>query len=239
MKMQLHIMAVDCCEHVIDSLANLPAAKLTTVASKDHPRVYNSDLPVDLIVIGLPRYPMRRLFISELRRVYPHVPVLILRRVQVNRGLEDFIRGEFVLSDTSHNESDLEIVRSLRTVLPIQPCLHVHKGRNYDTVRDLIRVLSENYRKPDLELSDVARKLGVSPSQLSRVLNQQVGISFRHLLRNMRLEEAKRMLASGKYSIKEVAASVGFSDSHYFSRSFKELTGLSATEYRAQDAIFG
>jgi AraC-like DNA-binding protein len=232
-------MAVDCCEHVIGSLANLPAAKLTSVASKDHPRVQDSDLPIDLIVIGVPRYPMRRLFISELRRAYPQVPVLILRRVQVNGELENFVRGEFVLSDTSDNESDLEIVRSLRTVLPIQPCLHVHKDRNYDTVRDVLRVLSENYRKPDLELADVARKLRLTPSQLSRVLNQQVGISFRQLLRSMRLEEAKRMLASGKYSIKEVAASVGFSDSHYFSRSFKELTGLSATEYRAQDAIFG
>lgn len=232
-------MAVDCCEHIVESLSDLPAATLTTVASKDHPRVQESDLPVDLIVIGVPRYPMRRLFISELRRVYPYVPVLILRRVAVDSGLEDFVRGEFVLSDRSHNESDLEIVRSLRTVLPIKPCLHVHKGQNYDTVRDVIRVLSENFRKPDLELADVARKLGLSPSQLSRVLNQQVGTSFRQLLRNVRLEEAKRMLASGKYSVKEVAASVGFSDSHYFSRSFKELTGLSATEYRAQDAIFG
>ena len=238
--MQLHIMAVDCCEHVIASLSKLPAAKLTTVAAKDSPHVQHSDPPIDLIVIGVPRYPMRRPFISELRRVYASVPVLILRRIAVDNGeLEDFVRGEFVLSETSHDERDLEIVRALRTVLPIRQCSHVHKGRNYDTVRDLLRVLSQNYRKPDLELAEVARKLGLSPSHLSRVLNQQVGISFRQLLRNMRLEEAKRMLASDKYSIKEVAASVGFSDSHYFSRSFKELTGLSATEYRAQDAIFG
>ncbi len=47
------------------------------------------------------------------------------------------------------------------------------------------------------------------------------------------------MLASQQYSVKQVAARVGFSDSHYFSRSFRELTGLSASEYRAQDVIFG
>ena len=42
-----------------------------------------------------------------------------------------------------------------------------------------------------------------------------------------RIEEAKRMLASRHYSVKEVAERVGFSDCHYFSRSFKELTGQS------------
>ena len=46
------------------------------------------------------------------------------------------------------------------------------------------------------------------------------------------------MLTSRRYSVKEVAARVGFSDSHYFSRSFKELVGLSATEYRSNTAIF-
>ena len=45
------------------------------------------------------------------------------------------------------------------------------------------------------------------------------------------------MLASRRYSVKEVAARVGFSDSHYFSRSFKEITGLSASEYQSQDAV--
>lgn len=99
---------------------------------------------------------------------------------------------------------------------------------------DLRRVL-----RPDLDLARVARELPISPAYLSRILNQQVGVSFRQLLRNTRIEEAKRMLASQQYSVKEIAAKVGFSDSHYFSRSFKEQTGFSATDYRSQDGIFG
>jgi len=35
--------------------------------------------------------------------------------------------------------------------------------------------------------------------------------------------------------VKEVAVKVGFADSHYFSRTFKELTGQSASEYRSRD----
>ena len=231
-------MAIDCCEHVLATLENVPTARLTSVGSKDKTR-YTSSTQVDLIVIGLSRYPVRRLFLSQLRRVYPRVPFLILRRSEDNHNAGESIRGEFVLSEKPAEKSDLEIVHSLRKLLPIEPCPHIHRGQNYETVREVVKVISEKFADPSLDLLVVARELPMSATQLSRILNQQVGISFRQLLRQTRIEEAKRMLASREYSVKEVAARVGFSDSHYFSRSFKELTGISASEYRAQDPIFG
>ncbi len=238
--MQLHIMAVDCCQHVLGELGNLPSSTLIAVASREKGRFGGNGHDIDLIVIGVSKYPVRRLFISQLRRIYPNVPVLILRRLEKSLGTdEDTIRGEFILSDDKTHRHDLETVRSLRGVLPLQPCVHMERGFNYDTVREVIRVISENYSNPDLDLARVAHALPMSPALLSRILNQQVGVSFRQLLRHTRIEEAKRMLASRRYSVKEVASRVGFVDSHYFSRSFKELTGLSASEYRTQDAIFG
>ena len=230
-------MAIDCCEHVLEALVNVPSARLTAVASRDKSRSVASD--VDLIVIGVSRYPVRRLFISQLRVIYPGVPMLILRRLEADQVVQETVRGEFILSEDPGDKGDLEIVRSLRKVLPIQSCVHVHREFNYDTVRQVLRVISENYIDPDLDLERVARELAVSSAYLSRILNQQVGVNFRRLLRQIRIEEAKRMLASRQFSVKEVAARVGFSDSHYFSRSFRELTGLSASEYRSQDPIFG
>lgn len=232
-------MAIDCCEHILDALSNVPASRLTAVASKDKSRSNAASHDVDLIVIGVARYPVRRLFISQLRRIYPSVPVMILRRLENGQGLRDAIRSEFILSEEPGNKSDVEIVRSLRKVLPIPQCEHVHRDHNYDTVREVMRVIAENYSDPNLDLQRVARELAVSPAVLSRVLNQQVGISFRQLLGTTRIEEAKRMLVTRQYSVKEVAARVGFSDSHYFSRTFRKQTGMSASEYHAQDPIFG
>jgi AraC-like DNA-binding protein len=54
----------------------------------------------------------------------------------------------------------------------------------------------------------------------------------------MRIEEAKRILASRQFTVKEVAARVGFSDSHYFSRSFRESTGLKARDYQTRTGLF-
>jgi AraC-like DNA-binding protein len=230
----LHIMAVDCCEHTLAALASVPSSHLTAVASTNNASIAQHDQSIDLIIIGVARYPVRRLFISQLRRIYRHVPLLILRRDEDVSAPDTAgcIRGEFILSDQHHTE-DCEIVKALRQVLPLPACAHTHKGEHYDVVGKAMRVITEKYTDPELDLPCVARELPMSPTHLSRLLNQKVGVSFRQLLRQMRIEEAKRMLASRRYSVKEVALRVGFSNSHYFSRSFKEVTGQSASQYRS------
>lgn len=234
---QFHIMAIDCCEHTLELLRSAPSSSLTSIQTKGNANSLDRNGRIDFIVIGVPHYPVRRPFISRLREVYPDVPILILRREQKRDDTEDIVRGEFLLSDRGKDD-DLRIVRSIRSLLPLHPCDHLHKKSNYETVRDVIRMISENYSDFDLSLEKVARSLSLSPAQLSRILNQDVGVSFRHLLRQTRIEEAKHLLASRRYSIKEVALRVGFSDSHYFSRTFKALTGQSASEYRMKDAVF-
>jgi AraC-like DNA-binding protein len=237
----LHIITVDCCNHMLAALGNLPFSRFTPMSSSETGNdIRANNHEVDLIVIGVASFPVRRLFISQLRRVYPHTPVLILRREEVYLSAgnkREYIRGEFLISD-KHRARDYKIIEQLRAILPLQSCQHTHKGRNYDIVREVVRVIVEKYPDPDLNLGMVARQITMSPARLSRILNKQVGVSFRQLLRQTRIEEAKRMLALRHYSVKEVAAKVGFSDSHYFSRSFKELTGLNASEYRPQDAFF-
>jgi AraC-like DNA-binding protein len=229
-------MAVDCCEHTLTLLRNTPATRLTRIRTKGNATNIHQNGGIDLIVIGAPRYPVRRPFISRLRELYPDVPILILRHAERADDNEDIVRGEFLLSD-SGKDDDLRLVRSIRSLMPLKSCGHMHKTANYDTVRDLIRILSENYSDPDLSLDKVAKLLDLSASHLSRILNHDVGVSFRRLLRQTRIEEAKHLLASKRYSIKEVALRVGFIDSHYFSRTFKALTGQKPSAYSLKDAV--
>ena len=235
----VHVVAIDCCEHILAALGDLPSARLTATRSRGDTEIEESCDTPHLLAVGAARYPVRRLFISHLRRVYPEAPLLIFRREDADPPASvACIRGEFVLSDAVRAH-DLEIVAALCDVLPLAPCEHAQKGGDYDTVREVVRVITERYTDPKLDLHHVARALPMSPARLSRVLNQQVGISFRQLLRHTRIEEAKRMLATRRYSVKEVAARVGFTDSHYFSRSFKQLTGGNASEYCSHNALFG
>jgi AraC-like DNA-binding protein len=232
-KEKLNVMAIDVCEHVTAMIRNTPCAQVTSVETRGNGVLLDRDDEIDFIVIGAPKFPVRRPFISQLREAYADVPILILRRVEVKNGDGEIIRGEFVLSDQPH-KNDLELVDAVRKLFPIKPCQHTDRELNFDTVRNVMRIIAENYADPDLDLEKVAGSLPISPVQLSHILNQEVGVSFRHLLRHTRIEEAKRLLASHRYSVKEVAVRVGFADSHYFSRTFKELTGQSATEYRSR-----
>jgi AraC-like DNA-binding protein len=229
----LNVMAIDCCEHIIATIRKTPCARVTSIETRDNGTVDHRHDEIDFIIICAPKYPVRRPFISQLREAYTDVPILILRRVEVKNGGGEIIRGEFVLSDQPHKD-DLELVKAVRQIFPLRPCQHTHKEVNFDTVRNVMRIIADNYGDPDLDLEKVAKSLPLSPVQLSHILNQEVGVSFRHLLRHTRIEEAKRLLASHRYSVKEVAVRVGFADSHYFSRTFKELTGQSASEYRSR-----
>jgi AraC-like DNA-binding protein len=231
------IMAIDCCEHTIAALERVQYSHITSVTSEQNRQISQANDNINLIVIGVSRLPIRRLFISQLRRIYPAVPMLILRRENLSPTVgEECIRGEFILSDQGSID-DLEVVGNTRKILPLTLCNHILHSNHYDIIRAVISVIVEKYSDPDLDLKRVANELPLSAKKLSRILNQEVGVSFRQLLRNTRIEEAKRMLAARDYSVKEVAARVGFSDSHYFSHSFKELTGLTASEFRSHNPL--
>jgi AraC-like DNA-binding protein len=234
---RINIMAVDCCEHVLRVLKNVLTSDLTVVPGREVSDVRLTQA-INLIAIGIATYPVRRLFVSQLRRIYSDVPVLVLRRELAN---SDFaaasIRAEFLLSDKGNTETEFELIAAVRRVMPFEACEHLMQGQYYDTVRSLVQFLTEQFGDPELDLTKVARELEISPKQLSLILNREVGVSFPNLLRNLRIEEAKRMLQTRKYSVKEVAARVGFTDSHYFSRTFKEVTGQPAGEFRETASI--
>jgi AraC-like DNA-binding protein len=183
---------------------------------------------------------VRRLFLSRLRRFFPTPPILVLRKEAKNlESDEEILRGEFLLTD-HRGDSDLSIVHTAREVLPMPPCEHSESDKNFELVRDVTRVLADNFPDAELDLEQVADELAVPSSRLSRILNREVHISFRQMLRQVRIEEAKRLLLTSKLSIKEISARVGFSDSHYFSRIFKEMTGSTPSEYSvaSQELIY-
>jgi YesN/AraC family two-component response regulator len=228
----LRIFAIDCCPHVVKALSEAPNAQLISVSSQDNEKLTPAGEKISLIVVGISRFPVRRMFISELRRMYPETPMLLLRKQHLEGAGDktEEVMGEFLLSSQA-TERDLETIRSVRALLPIDPCSCMEKPQNSEIVKDAIKVIASQFSDADLNLEKVADQLPVSAAQLSRILNHEVGISFRQLLQQTRIEEAKRMLSTHKYSIKQVAYSVGFSDSHYFSRCFKKVTGYKASEF--------
>ncbi len=88
------------------------------------------------------------------------------------------------------------------------------------------------YYKEDFSLQDLADMMKISPTYLSRLLKNEIGVSFIEYLTQVRVEKAIQMMSDPTMKLYEVAEKVGYSNQHYFSTTFKKAVGLSPAEYR-------
>ncbi len=79
----------------------------------------------------------------------------------------------------------------------------------------------------------LARLANLSYSQFFREFKRRTGQSPQRYIEEQRISYARRLLASVRLSVKEVALQTGFQNQLYFSRRFQKATGLSPSQYRA------
>ncbi|WP_245600144.1 helix-turn-helix domain-containing protein [Paenibacillus harenae] len=94
-----------------------------------------------------------------------------------------------------------------------------------------VEMIEQDYAK-DLSLHSVAEQLKLNPAYISRLFKQITGDTFVDYLKEVRLERSKELLLGGGTKIGEVGRLVGYSNSYYFIKVFKERTGLTPGEYR-------
>jgi YesN/AraC family two-component response regulator len=98
-------------------------------------------------------------------------------------------------------------------------------------VKRAVAYLHQNFSRP-LARWEIADGIGVSEDYLSRLFKREVGISPWEYLNRYRVYQAKEMLRQSMDSVSEIAGRVGFADSAYFSRVFRQITGVSPSAYR-------
>jgi AraC-like DNA-binding protein len=82
-------------------------------------------------------------------------------------------------------------------------------------------------------VSELATLTHFDPAYLSRLFYRFVGESPHDMLTRLKMNEAAAHLIGGRYTVKEVAAHVGFSDPYHFSRVFKKHHGIPPARFQA------
>ncbi|WP_312642148.1 AraC family transcriptional regulator [Hydrogenoanaerobacterium sp.] len=85
-------------------------------------------------------------------------------------------------------------------------------------------------------IEELADRLGVTKHHLIREFSQHMRVPPGKYLSEVRLENAKLLLQSGKYTLEIVADMVGFAGANYFCKVFKKSNGMTPTEY-AQSTV--
>ncbi|WP_209121923.1 helix-turn-helix domain-containing protein [Alkalihalobacillus sp. BA299] len=104
-----------------------------------------------------------------------------------------------------------------------------------DVVEQALSYMELNYYDSTLSLQTVAEYIERSPTYFSHLLAKKLNVSFRQQLTSIRIREAKRLLLETTLSIQEIAEQTGFSQANYFSRIFKEQTGVTPRKYRLNE----
>ena len=86
---------------------------------------------------------------------------------------------------------------------------------------------------------ELAESLGVSQEYLCYLFNKNIGETFSKFVKNYRIETAKKLLLNG-YPKEELPYHVGFSDPKYFNKVFREIAGMSVSDFleeKSQDEV--
>jgi AraC-like DNA-binding protein len=85
----------------------------------------------------------------------------------------------------------------------------------------------------EVRFEDVAREVGLAPRSLARRFEDEIGMTWRAVVRRMRVLRAIEELASGDAPVTKIAFTVGYTSLPAFNAAFRELTGRTPTESRA------
>lgn len=89
------------------------------------------------------------------------------------------------------------------------------------------------FRRSDLRVSDVASELGTNTTYISACLNSQMGVSFPTFIARYRVAYAQSlMLREPGKRLSKVAEESGFADDASFFRTFKQITGVTPSEWK-------
>lgn len=103
--------------------------------------------------------------------------------------------------------------------------------RNRQKMQQAVEYIRKNYSS-DLNMAVVSNYVSMNYSLFSFAFKQYTGKNFVNYLKELRIEEAKRLLKETQLRVVEISQQVGYENEKHFMKSFKSVCGVSPTEYR-------
>ena len=104
-----------------------------------------------------------------------------------------------------------------------------------NSIQRIIEYIDHHY-KEDLSRTTLADMVYLSADHLARVFKKETGETLVKYITDKRIHAAKELLSDTKTPISQVASEVGYDNYSYFTKIFKEKTGVSPGDYRKHQA---
>lgn len=180
---------------------------------------------------------------------FQHLPVILLtseaavgNRLQgLQHGADAFMAKPFIIDELQSQIDNLlrkaSQTRHRDTVTEQREKVEQRDVADNDKqlMERIMQSVNKNLGDSEFSVEQLASDAGLSRSQLHRKMKELTGISPSEFIRNIRLEQAARLLRERKVNVSQVAYTLGFNTLGTFSKVFKQHFGQTPTEYIAQD----
>lgn len=172
--------------------------------------------------------------IGHMRPIREFGPENILKIQDPTKILSDF---EAVLHWNAEEPTDYfsvcAAVMRLLSHFSALPTLTASSGHPDVDLRltDAAAYMTQHYAEK-LRVGDLADRAGFTPDYFGKKFRQRYGCSPISWLNRLRIQKAQELLAATDLPVADIAEQVGLNDSSYFSRLFKETTGLYPVKFR-------
>ena len=99
-------------------------------------------------------------------------------------------------------------------------------------IEKAIKVVERNLSEPEFDVVALASELGMSRSTLARKIKGITGKTPLDFIKDIKMKHACQMLKNKRMSIAEVVVALGYNDHKYFAASFREVYGMTPSEYQ-------
>ncbi|MDO4276844.1 MAG: response regulator [Eubacteriales bacterium] len=172
-------------------------------------------------------YPSHLLlrFVSE---VFASAQTVFMADAQLCRTTASSIYGDF------YSCSDKETFLKMFTDRLEQLFLENNPALTGDNLCSKITAYIQSHYCTRLSLNDLSEHFGYTSSYINRIFKKELGIPPLQYITNLKMQKAKELLRMEQpMDIQDVAAAIGYEDARYFSRVFKNETGMTPTAFSA------
>ncbi len=167
------------------------------------------------------------------------IPVILLTaktmldaRIQgLQLGADDYIGKPFSADELLVRSSNLiEKQKKIIHRALTSPAEVEGDSRNEVLIKKIVQIIEDRMSDYNLSVDLIAHQLGISKSTIQRKLKSTINKNLNQLIREYRLEKARKMIEKKTGSLSDIATATGFNSLSYFSYSYKKFFGKAPSQ---------
>ena len=161
----------------------------------------------------------------------------IVCRAAIEGGLspeEAYSLGDFYIQ-SAENAKTLDELTAIPTLMYDDFIRRVHRCRTNPKLSPAVQKCCDYIEMnlaEKIRAADLAALVGYGEYYITRKFKEETGFFINDYVKFAKIERAKVLLQNTQMSVQEISEQLGFTTRSYFARSFREVTGMSPTEFR-------